>query len=409
MQKLKHIVFFISLFLAVKANAFTVVIDAGHGGHDPGALGAIVQEKNLNLDVAKRLGKMIQDNYDDVNVYLTRSTDVFLTLQARADFVNKHNADLFICIHTNAAENRNITGAETFTLGIDKMESNLDVAVRENSVMLLEDDYKTTYQGFDPNSVESYIMFELMQDMYIDKSLQFASYVQNQFSETLHRADRGVRQAGFWVLHKSACPSVLIEMGFISNRDEEKYLASENGKAEITKAIYDAFVTYRGGKAKTASSSQKADIAKSTPQTETIAKPITTSSVKVENNVEAKQDTATTKKAEVKNETDKTETKTEKTAETAKSANTQVASKPVYRVQIFSTTSVLKAGDPTFKGLKNCIYKKDGKYYKYMYGEETNYQKICAIRDQVKPKFKDCFIVAFLDGKQILVKDALKM
>ena len=224
---------------------FTVVIDAGHGGRDPGAMGQIAQEKNINLGVALKLGQKIAANFKDVNVLYTRKTDVFLTLQERANFVNQNSADLFICIHTNAAENRDVAGAETFTLGLDKLASNLDVAMRENSVMLLEEDYKTTYQGFDPNSVESYIMFEFMQDQYIDRSLSFASSVQEQFTQQYHRKDRGVRQAAFWVLHKSACPSVLIELGFITNKAEEQFLHSAKGQQTMADAIYDAFVEYK--------------------------------------------------------------------------------------------------------------------------------------------------------------------
>ena len=205
---------------------FTVVIDAGHGGRDPGAMGQIAQEKNINLGVALKLGQKIAANFKDVNVLYTRKTDVFLTLQERANFVNQNSADLFICIHTNAAENR-------------------DVAMRENSVMLLEEDYKTTYQGFDPNSVESYIMFEFMQDQYIDRSLSFASSVQEQFTRQYNRKDRGVRQAAFWVLHKSACPSVLIELGFITNKAEEQFLHSAKGQQTMADAIYDAFVEYK--------------------------------------------------------------------------------------------------------------------------------------------------------------------
>ena len=221
---------------------FTVVIDAGHGGRDPGAMGQIAQEKNINLGVALKLGQKIAANFKDVKVLYTRKTDVFLTLQERANFVNQNSADLFICIHTNAAENRDVAGAETFTLGLDKLASNLDVAMRENSVMLLEEDYKTTYQGFDPNSVESYIMFEFMQDQYIDRSLSFASSVQEQFTRQYNRKDRGVRQAAFWVLHKSACPSVLIELGFITNKAEEQFLHSAKGQQTMADAIYDAFV-----------------------------------------------------------------------------------------------------------------------------------------------------------------------
>lgn len=225
--------------------SFTVVIDAGHGGHDAGAIGPKmgIQEKDLNLDVAKRLAAKIRTNYPDIKVVMTRTTDVFLPLQARADTVNANHADLFICIHTNSAENRNACGAETFILGTDRMEDNLDVAMRENAVMKMEKD-QTVYQGFDPNSVESYILFELMQNQYMDKSLLFAELVQKQFVGTLQRADRGVRQAAFWVLLKSACPSVLVEMGFISNQEEERWLAGEKGKEGIVNGIFSAFETY---------------------------------------------------------------------------------------------------------------------------------------------------------------------
>ena len=233
------------LLLAFLLMSFTVVIDAGHGGHDAGAIGLKmkVQEKNLNLTVAKQLATKIQAAYPEVKVVLTRDADVFLPLQQRADIANKNRADLFISIHTNAAENRNARGAETFILGTERMEDNLDVAMRENAVMKLEED-QTVYQGFDPNSVESYILFELMQNQYMDNSLVFAELVQNQFVGTLQRANRGVRQAAFWVLLKSACPSVLVEMGFLSNAEEEAWLASAEGKKGIVNGIFDAFEKY---------------------------------------------------------------------------------------------------------------------------------------------------------------------
>ena len=228
--------------VAATLMSFTVVIDAGHGGHDTGAVGLKmkVQEKDLNLTVAKQLAAKIQTAYPEVTVVLTRDADVFLPLQKRADIANKNHADLFISIHTNAAENRNAQGAETFILGTERMEDNLDVAMRENAVMKLEED-QTVYQGFDPNSIESYILFELMQNQYMDHSLQFAELVQSQFVGTLQRANRGVRQAAFWVLLKSACPSVLVEMGFLSNVEEEKWLASAEGKTGIVNGIFDAF------------------------------------------------------------------------------------------------------------------------------------------------------------------------
>ena len=238
----KYFAFLLLLLSSLTLMSFTVVIDAGHGGHDTGAVGLKmkVQEKDLNLTVAKQLAAKIQAKYPEVKVILTRDTDVFLPLQQRADIANKNHADLFISIHTNAAENRNACGAETFILGTERMEDNLDVAMRENAVMKLEED-QTVYQGFDPNSVESYILFELMQNQYMDNSLVFAELVQNQFVGTLQRANRGVRQAAFWVLLKSACPSVLVEMGFLSNAEEEKWLASADGKTGIVNGIFDAF------------------------------------------------------------------------------------------------------------------------------------------------------------------------
>ena len=365
---------------AAQKKAFTVVIDAGHGGHDPGAMGKLTQEKKLNLEVSQRLEQQIKLHHPDVKVVMTRKNDVFLTLQQRADIVNKNNADLFICIHTNAAENRNVTGTETFVLGVDKMQSNLDVAMRENAVMLLEDDYQTTYEGFDPNSVDSYIMFELMQDQYIDQSLNFATLVQHQFTD-IGRSDRGVRQAGFWVLHKSACPSVLIEMGFISNINEEKYLASDKGKEDITNSIYQAFEQYKSAY------DRKHGIVKAS---------------------QAESKPAEVKAAKPEEAAKPAEAKADKPAEAAKSAEAEAA-KPVYKVQIFSTLKPVPAGDPTFRGLKNCQCTKDGKFYKYTYGEDADYQTILDIQQELKTKFKDCFIVAFLGNKQIPVKEALQM
>lgn len=395
----------ISLLLAVSSFAFTVVIDAGHGGHDPGALGAVSREKDLNLSVAKRLAKLIEQQDPDVQVFLTRSTDVFLTLQERADFVNKHNADLFICIHTNSADNRQVSGAETFTLGLDKRESNLDVAMRENAVMMLEDDYQTKYQGFDPNSVESYIMFEFMQDQYIDKSLQFASLVQQQFSGKLHRADRGVRQAAFWVLHKSACPSVLIEMGFISNREEEKFLVSSKGQDDIAQAVYVAFSSY-----KTALERKETRLVSSSGANTTVvpeAKSVPGQKTEPAPEKPSVEESKSVSAVPVQEE--------QETAVSPVSRNTEEKGgsesglKPVFRVQIFSVTAPLKSGDASFKGLKGCIYTKDGRFYKYMYGEETDYAAIVGLKKQLSQKFPDCFVVAFLGDEQILVRDAVKM
>ena len=199
---------------------------------------------DLNLSLALEVGKLLKEQYPDVKVVYTRSTDVFIPLQTRADMANKNNADLFISIHTNSAESKTPSGVETFILGTDKMEANLDVAMRENAVMKLESDYKTTYQGFDPNSIDSYIMFELMQNSYMDQSLRFAEQVQRHFVGHLNREDRGVRQAAFWVLLKTACPSILFEMGFISNPEEEKFLNKGTSMNQMAQALVSAFGIY---------------------------------------------------------------------------------------------------------------------------------------------------------------------
>lgn len=248
----KLFVFALAVFFSIAStdvlsqnNKYTLVIDAGHGGHDPGAVGKFAREKDINLSVALYLGELIATNFSDVKVIYTRTTDKYLTLHERANIVNTNQADLFISIHTNSATNSSAYGTETFTLGLAKTKGNLDVAMRENSVILLEDDYKTKYKGFDPRSVDSYIMFEFMQDKYIDKSVSFAQDIQYYFKNHADRIDRGVRQAGFWVLFQSACPSVLVELGFISNAAEEKYLASQLGTKQLAESIYKAFVNLK--------------------------------------------------------------------------------------------------------------------------------------------------------------------
>lgn len=243
------LVFFVFYFLLsglclADNPSFIVTIDAGHGGHDPGAVGSFSQEKKINLAIALAFGQMIEKNDPSVKVIFTRKTDVYLTLQERADVANNAHSDLFVCVHTNANNNSVASGAETYTLGLTKSKSNLDVAMRENSVILLEDDYKVKYEGFNPNSVDSYIMFECIQDKYLNKSVQIASDIQKNFVSS-GRKDRGVRQAGFWVLHKTAMPSILVEVGYISNPEEEQFLNSEAGQQKMATAIYNAFEKFK--------------------------------------------------------------------------------------------------------------------------------------------------------------------
>lgn len=371
---------------------FTVVLDAGHGGHDPGAVGVITREKDINLAVVMNLGDIIEKNYKDVKVVYTRKTDKYLTLQERADIVNNNHADLFICIHTNAAKSSLAYGAETFTLGLAKSKANLDVAMRENSVILLEEDYKTKYKGFDPASVDSYIMFEFMQDKYIDKSIEFSSTIQKQFVTYSRRSDRGVRQAGFWVLHRSACPSVLIELGFISNRAEERYLASDEGRKEMAYAIFNAFVDFK--KTHDKKSGRQASTVAKFEQPEHIEITSNPESIKVEVEPSVVAETLHDSKSKKKEVVD---------------IDNAFNKKPVFKVQLFAIAKKLKSNASDFKGVKNTDFFVEGDLYKYTLGAESDYKKIEQIRKEVQPKFPQAFIIAFVGTKKISAKEAVEL
>lgn len=226
-------------------NLWTVVIDPGHGGKDPGTMGKNCREADIVLNIALKLGEYIEKNLNNVKVIYTRKTDKFVALHKRADIANKNNADLFISLHADWYRNYRINGPSTYAMGLHKNKENLEVAQKENAVITLEKDYTTKYEGYDPNSPESYIIFSLMQNTYLDQSLEYASFVQDQFRERAKRHDRGVRQAGFLVLAQTTMPSVLIETGFLSNPREERYLRSENGQSYIASAIYRAFKEYK--------------------------------------------------------------------------------------------------------------------------------------------------------------------
>ena len=229
-----------------KSKKFTLVIDAGHGGHDTGAIGSLTKEKTINLNVALAFGRLVERNCPDVKVIYTRKTDVFIPLHTRADIANRNKADLFISVHTNALPKGRISrGMETYTLGMHRAADNLAVAKRENEVILYETDYKQRYQGFDPRSSESYIMFEFMQDHNMAQSVELAKYVQKRTCAIAGRQNKGVKQAGFLVLRETSMPSCLIELGFISTPDEERYLNSSDGVAQLGSGIYQAFLDYK--------------------------------------------------------------------------------------------------------------------------------------------------------------------
>ena len=249
---MRKILIFITIFVlalvtnAASAQKFVLVIDAGHGGKDPGALGKNSNEKDINLSVALAFGKYVEKNCNDVKVIYTRKTDVFVKLEERANIANRNKADLFISIHTNALDGGKISrGLETYTLGMHRAADNLNVAKRENSVILMEKDYKQTYAGFDPKSAESYIMFELMQDKNMSNSVEMAKFIQNEVCSSSGRVNKGVHQAGFLVLRETSMPSCLIELGFITTPDEEEFLNTKDGQDKLAKGIYNAFVKYK--------------------------------------------------------------------------------------------------------------------------------------------------------------------
>ncbi len=362
---------------SAEAKDFVVVIDAGHGGHDPGAIGKISKEKNINLNVALKLGKQIQKNCPDVKVVYTRTRDVFIPLNRRAEIANDAKADLFISIHTNAlAKNRTAKGASTWTLGLAKSDANLEVAKRENSVILYESDYKTRYAGFNPNSAESYIIFEFMQDKYMSQSVHLASLVQKHFRNTCRRVDRGVHQAGFLVLKASAMPSILVELGFISTPEEERYLNTESGTTTLANGIFRAFLTYKREQEIRLNGSSQTILPEDIPQ--------------------PKEEKETAPPAGT----------TPKTEEKTVAAQTE-DNGPVFKIQILTSSRPLAKNDKRLKGLKNVDYYQEGGLYKYTYGASSDYNKVLRTKRSITAQFKDAFIIAFKNGKKMNVNAAI--
>lgn len=372
---------------AASPKKFTVVIDAGHGGHDPGAIGKRGKEKNINLSVALKLGKLIQNNHSDTKVVYTRSSDVFVPLHRRAEIANEAKADLFISIHTNSIASRSskVSGTETYTLGLHRTQENLEVAQKENAVILIEDDYQKQYAGFNPNSSESYIIFEFLQDKNMAQSVNFAQLIQQQFRHKARRIDKGVHQAGFLVLRETSMPSVLIELGYITNPNEEAYLLSSNGSSMLAQSIYQAFVNYKANK-KTSS-----------PGVLTSSQP-----VEVEEDIIIEEPTAA--------DTQPVQTaQTAQPKETSQSSKSNTSSKPVFKIQILTSDKVLPKNSRQFKGLSPVDRYKEKGIYKYTYGESTDYNKILRLkRSKVDAKFKDAFIIAFKEGEKMNINQAIR-
>ncbi|MCE5205544.1 MAG: N-acetylmuramoyl-L-alanine amidase [Porphyromonadaceae bacterium] len=331
---------------------FTVVIDPGHGGKDPGALGSVSKEKDIVLSVGQQLGRLIEQNHPDVKVMYTRNSDRFVELNQRAEIANKGHADLFISIHCNALDRRHTSpqGVETFVLGLHRSKDNLDVAKAENAVIMYEDDYSVKYEGFNPNEPESYIIFEFMANEFLSQSVYLATLVQNQLVKNSKRVNRSVRQAGFLVLREVGMPSVLIELGYISNRTDEKYLRSASGQFSLASSIYQGFKEYK----------REYD-----------------------------------KKSYVFSGS------TSGKGQVAISQTPAVGGEKEYRVQFLISSRKYEKGSSAFKGLNPVDFYKDGSTYKYTYGSTSKQSEIEQTLKEVTKKFKDAFIVEFKDGQRI--------
>jgi N-acetylmuramoyl-L-alanine amidase len=338
---------------------FVIVIDPGHGGNDPGAVGSMSSEKNITLAIALKTGSYIEENLRNVKVVYTRKTDQSVDLSERSELANKSSADLFISIHANSTGGSNAYGTETFVMGHSMDQANLDVAMKENQVILLEKDYSTKYEGFDPKSPESYVMFTLMQNIYLKQSTELASKIQTQYKDQNGRFDRGVKQAGFWVLYKTGMPSVLTETGFISNRTEEKYINSEKGQNEIAMSIFRACKEYL------------AEISKKS--------------------VNPSQ-TAEYMKNDKDSSTDSSDYK----------------GKTVYMVQIVTSAKKIDIKPSNFKNLNNITQLMSGNKFRYATGIFTEYNKALEYRKVVEKVYPDAFVIAVRDNKILPLREAIE-
>lgn len=383
---------------------FTLVIDPGHGGHDAGALGVISKEKNINLAVALRFGKYVEQNLPEVRVIYTRKTDVFIPLNERANIANRANADLFISVHTNALPAGKIArGFETYTLGMHRAKDNLDVAMRENSVISMEKDYQQRYQGFDPRSSESYIIFEFIQGKNMERSVELARMIQRGVCDGANRPDKGVHQAGFLVLRETSMPGCLIELGFITTPDEERLLNNDSRVDDIARGIYEAFAKYKNKYDKSvsvpyrASDSEDVNIPKIVPDQEPAPKTRVVTRGKQPKREEATPDQSKREVKEVKKLEPKREPK-----------KAEVADAPVFKLQIFVGSRNLRKGDAHFKGETDYDSFQEGNLVKYTLGASTNYNEIYRLRKEKLDKFPEAFIIAFKNGQKYDVNQAIR-
>lgn len=379
---------------------FTLVIDAGHGGHDAGARGAISLEKNINLSVALAFGRYVERYCPDVRVIYTRKTDVFVPLHERARIANKNKADIFISIHTNSLPKGRIArGIETYTMGMRRAGEKLSAAQRENAVIMIEKDYKQHYEGYDPNSPESAIMFEFMHDKNMAESVELAKHVQANICATTGRANKGVKQDVFLVLRETSMPACLIELGFISTPDEEQFLNKEKSIDDLARGIYLAFVKYRNAKGGSFTVPFEPS-----PKTESEVKEAEMKNRKAEITVtEAREKADNVGRTVAETGTGNADGGTK-----AQEGDVSVKAKPVFKVQILATDRVLKAGSPLLKGCRDASYYKEGNYVKYTCGASEDYNEIYRLRKTLLEKFPQAFIIAFKDGQKMNVVEAIR-
>ncbi len=363
---------------------FKVVLDPGHGGNDFGAVYHGYVEKNNALNVALKVGKLLEKD-PNIQVIYTRKTDVFIELDERANIANRNDANIFVSIHCNANKNLAASGTETYVMGVTRNASNLEVAKKENAVVTMESDYKMKYDGYDPNSPESLIGMTLLQEEYIEQSIDLAARIQDGFENGLGRKSRGVKQAGFLVLRKIYMPRVLIEMGFVSNKDEGSYLSSDNGQEELAKAIADAITGYK--------------------------KEYFVPGVSVERNKRPTPSKTVEKDREKEKDTKVVKVDSTKVTKEIKKEIKPVASSKgvVFKVQISASGKKLDLTPGNFKGLNNISMEEDKTIIKYYYGQVKEHSEAKALLNEAKEKgFTSAFIVAFKDGKKISIQEALK-
>lgn len=387
--KKRFLLYFVLFFAIIPVfgqstgKTFKVVIDAGHGGHDPGCLGLTLKEKDVNLDVALRVGKLISDNCPDVQVIYTRKTDVFVELYRRAQIANNNHADLFISFHCNASENHAGNGVETFVMGLAKSEANQAVARKENSAMLMEKNYQNNYDGFNPNSPESSVIFSLYSSAYLNNSISMASKVQKNLVAASHLTDRGVKQAGYWVLYKVAMPSILIEMGFLTNPTDDAFLSKKSNLDKFAVGIYNAFASYASGITGTSYKqlSNHTTVAKEDPKPEKAQEP--------EKVKEPEQSIA---------------------AKEGKPAVANDASNNIrFKVQFLASPEKLSDNDSRLKAVPDVSCYQENGFWKYTTGSESSYEAAAEILAQVKKVYGDAFMIAFEGDRKISVSEARKL